>query len=178
MTYPRVFQAIRSEGVGPDSRANFRSGTLAALAGALGGAAVLLAALLFATALGAPRTATMPDSAAAAAAGEVGSPQLGKIAYEFVGRIDQDGPNFVSYGYLTHVDGLPESVLFADPVNHSETTARITYYATGTLTARSVISGVTELNALGATRFYFDASGGANFANTATFADGTAIGVA
>lgn len=152
------------------SRGIKHPGALAAAGGALGGGTVLLAALLFATAFSAPSAV-----GGLSAAGAVGTAPTGKIDYEFVGRIDQDGLNFVSYGYLTYADGLPNSVLFSDPINHSETTARITYYATATLTARSVISTVTELNALGATTFYFD-TGGADFNDPASFANGTAIG--
>jgi hypothetical protein len=168
MAIARVFRALTSERGG--SRVTRHGGALAAAGGALGGGAVLLAALLFVTAFGAQNTL-----GGLSAAGAVGTAPTGKNAYEFVGRIDQDGLNFVSYGYLTYVDGLPDSVLFSDPINHGETTARITYYATATLTARSVISAVTELNALGTTTFYFD-TGGANFADPASFANGTAIG--
>jgi hypothetical protein len=71
---------------------------------------------------------------------------------------------------------VPDSVLFSDPINHSEATARITYYATATLTARSVISTVTELNALGTTTFYFDTAA-ADFNDPASFANGSAIGL-
>lgn len=170
MAVARRFGALLS---GLASRRNVsHGGVLAAAGGAVGGGTVLLAALLFATALGAQH-----PGAALSAAGAVGAAPIGKIAYEFVGRIDQDALNFVSYGYLTHVDGLPDSVLFSDPVNHSETTARVTYYATATLTARSVISTVTELNALGTSTFYFDTAG-ADFADPASFANGTAIGSA
>src|SRR5262245_6495778 len=135
MAFARVFKALRARTAGTYGRVidpvinPRRTGTVAAVGGALGGGTVLLAGLRFATALSAPRTA--PEMAAVpgmSAAGEVGVTQVGKIAYEFVGRIDQDGFNFVSYGYLTYVDGLPGSVLFADPVNHNEATARITYY--------------------------------------------------
>lgn len=168
MAIVHVFRALMSNLGG--GRATRHGGALAAAGGAVGGSTVLLAALLFATAFGAP-----PAAGGLAAAGAVGTAPTGKIAYEFVGRIDQDGLNFISYGYLTYADGLPDSVLFSDPINHSETMARVTYYATATLTARSVISTVTELNALGTTTFYFD-TGGADFNDPASFANGTAIG--
>ena len=101
-------------------------------------------------------------------------PSAGKTAFEFVGRIDQDGANMVSYGYLTYADGLDGSVLFSG-ADHSESTARITFYTTGGLTARSVISGVFVLNAIGNTTFYFNSYPGANFSNPASFRSGQPI---
>jgi hypothetical protein len=110
---------------------------------------------------------------------EVGVAPTGWNALEFVGRIDQDGGYLTSYGYLTYVRGLSSSAVFTEPFTTTETTARFTYYATSTLTARAVISNVTELNVAGETTFYFHPYGAqADFGNPASFTSGTPVGSA
>ena len=49
------------------------------------------------------------QAASAAATTEVGSAMGGVNAVEYIGRIDQNGSNFVSYGYLTRISGLADS---------------------------------------------------------------------
>jgi hypothetical protein len=73
---------------------------------------------------------------------EVGSALAGQNAVEYVGRVDQNGGNFVSYGYLTHISGLTSTLLFSDILTTTEATARFTYYATATLTSHYVIANV------------------------------------
>jgi hypothetical protein len=101
----------------------------------------------------------------------------GVIASEFVGRVDQNGVNFVAYGYLTHLSGLTGTLLFSstNPQAYGESTARITYYATTTLTARSVISGVSGIDSLGQTTYYFNAVPAATFGNPNSFKSGVPI---
>jgi hypothetical protein len=109
---------------------------------------------------------------------EIGVPQSGWATMEYVGRIDQDGGNLVSYGYLTYVPGLGGSALFTSPAT-GELTARFTYFTTGTLTARSVISSVFTLNSVGATTFYYYPYGAnADFSNPHSFTAGQPIGSA
>ena len=97
------------------------------------------------------------QTAAAATATEVGSAVGGVNAVEFVGRVDQDGGNFVSYGYLTHIIGLADTQLFSGTfplVN--EANARFTFYTTATLTSHYVISSVFVIDAVGTTVYYFN----------------------
>jgi hypothetical protein len=115
------------------------------------------------------RTTGSPSAATAAV------PPAGNIAYEIVGRIDQDGASFASYGYVTYASGLSGDVLFSDPLLHSEATARITFYTTATLTARSVISGVFVLNSTALADFYFRSVPGATFSDPTSFKTGTLI---
>jgi hypothetical protein len=114
-----------------------------------------------------------------AAPAQAGTPIAGGIALEYVGRIDQTGTNFASYGYISYVNGLDGTVLFTDPANPSAATARMTYYGTGQLTARSIITSPTSsvfiLDTTGPITFHFNTNGGANFNNPASFQAGPVI---
>jgi hypothetical protein len=112
---------------------------------------------------------------AAPTATEIGLGTGGKIATENVGRVDQDGANFIGYGYMNYISGLASSQVFSDPINHTDTTAHFTYYATATLTARSVISGVFTLDTAGVLAIYYNPAPQATFKNPASFAAGTLI---
>jgi hypothetical protein len=107
---------------------------------------------------------------------EVGTSQ-GLIASEFVGRVDQNGTNFTAYGYLTHISGLTDTLLFSttNPSLANETNARITYYATATLTARSVISSVFVIDSVGVTTYHFNGVPNASFGNPSSFNSGVPI---
>jgi hypothetical protein len=108
---------------------------------------------------------------------EVGVPPGGQNALEFIGRADQDGVHFVSYGYLTRINGLAQSLLYSttNPLSTTEATARFTYYATSTLTSRNVISGVFVIDSAGMEVIYLKETPGAAFNNPASFASGTPI---
>ncbi len=114
------------------------------------------------------------QSAAAVGPVEVGSAIGGVNAVEFVGRIDQNGANFVSYGYLTHISGLTDTLLFSGTLA-TESNAFFTFHSTATLTSRSVISGVFVVDAVGTTIYYFNPAPGASFSNPASFASGVPI---
>src|SRR5687767_10758988 len=60
---------------------------------------------------------------AEAAPPQVGVGATGRNALEFIGRINQDGPNFTGFGYLTHVQDLNQAQLFTNPAAASEATA-------------------------------------------------------
>ena len=132
---------------------------------------VLAAPLLTAAAFYASRN---PSSAASPF--EVGSALAGQNAVEYVGRVDQDGANFISYGYLTHISSLTDTLLFSGTFPFvNEANARFTYYATATLTSRFVISGVFVIDSIGTTVYYYHPAGGAQFANPASFAMGQPV---
>ena len=44
-------------------------------------------------------------------------------AFEFLGRSNQEGPNVTHFGYLTHIFGLADELLFASPNMRTEATA-------------------------------------------------------
>ncbi len=127
--------------------------------------------------LGAALVPAMAPAPAAAqdAATEVGAPATGLIGFELVGRVDQDGANFTSYGYLMYIHGLADTVLYSDPLSRTEATARFTYYATSTITARSVISNLFVLDTLGPLTIYYNEAPSGTFGDPTSFARGVPI---
>ncbi len=116
---------------------------------------------------------------ASAAPPQVGMGLPAQNALEFVGRIDQNGPNFTGYGYFTFIRDLNSTQLFTNPALASESTARFTFYATAVMDARAVVSDVFVINSLGDMTFYFDPSPpGRSFGNPASFTSGTPIATA
>ncbi len=105
--------------------------------------------------------------------------EIGADAYNYVGRIDQDGVNFVGYGYLYDMQGLAPNELFSNPYNPSETTAYFTYYATATLSSRAVVTdpvrAIFALDSVGEITFYYQSYPSASFENPESFANGTPI---
>jgi hypothetical protein len=106
----------------------------------------------------------------------VGRPPIGQTALEFVGRVHQEGASFTQYGYLTHIAGIPDAMLFSDPNLRDEGHARFTYYAKTALTARSVLDTLFALTTAGDTRFFFQASPSRQPTDAAAFAKGVRIG--
>lgn len=113
-----------------------------------------------------------------AATPEVGIAPAAHNAYEFVGRIDQDGFNFTGYGYLTYIRGLDNSQLFTNPITPTEGTAHFTFFATATLTSRAIISNIFVIDSLGPMTFYYQSNPQADFNNPTSFASGTPIATA
>lgn len=104
----------------------------------------------------------------------VGSATAGQNAMEFVGTIAQDGASFTSYGYITHISGLDDSKLFSttNPLARNETTARFTYFATATLTSRSVVSTVFQTTSAENLAVYFNAAPHGDFSTPSSFSGG------
>ena len=116
------------------------------------------------------------NQSSAASSIEVGSALGGQNAVEYVGRVDQDGGNFTSYGYLTRIGGLTDTLLFSGTIPFvNETNARFTFYTTATLTSRYVISSVFVIDSIGTTVYYYNPSGGAHFGDPTSFAVGQPI---
>lgn len=105
----------------------------------------------------------------------VGIPRHGESALEFLGRSDQDGPTVTHYGYLTHLFGLADAALFSDPTTRTEATARFTFSATTTLTARHEVGNMIVTAAPGTLTIYFNDTPGSDFAHPGSFASGHAI---
>lgn len=101
--------------------------------------------------------------------------------YQFVGRIDQDGPEFTAYGYIYDTDGVAPADLFSDgdPINSSESTAHFTYYASASLTSRGVITDATRaifaLDSVGEIVYYYHETPSASFADPDSFTEGTPV---
>jgi hypothetical protein len=99
----------------------------------------------------------------------------GRTAIEVVGVAKQSGGHFDSVGYVTHIVGFPDAALFTDTAARDEAHARFTFSATSEVTGRSVLKTLFVLTFSGPTSFYYNAAGGGDFANPATFAQGKLI---
>jgi hypothetical protein len=105
----------------------------------------------------------------------IGVAPSGATAVEFRGRIAQTGSNgetFSSDGFLTRVKAAQLSALFAgSPTDVS--TALLTVHATGQLTARVLDESVHALDIVGDLAVYQRRTPGADFADPASFTDGS-----
>ena len=107
--------------------------------------------------------------------------EIAADSYQFVGRIDQNGPEFTAYGYVYNMDGVAPTDLFSDgdPINSSEATAHFTYYASADLTSRGVITDATRaifaLDSVGEIVFYYHETPSASFEDPGSFMQGTAV---
>jgi hypothetical protein len=116
---------------------------------------------------------SIPASAADRAV--VGVSQQGGNASEYIGVIQQNGPEFTAVGYLTHVHGVDPAALYTDPAVRTAATARFTFTSNATAVSNSTVGAVTQIGAVGKLNIYFNATGGADFANPDSFAVGTEI---
>jgi hypothetical protein len=97
--------------------------------------------------------------------------QLGPAA-EVIGEVAQDDDALTGYGYVTHLAGLADSALFAGAA--SEAGARLTFFATATVTARFAHGALVSSVGRGVVAFHLS-SGGADFANPQSFAAGPVV---
>jgi hypothetical protein len=114
----------------------------------------------------------------AVAQAQTGIGPEGATAFEYIGRIDQEGFTFRAYGYLTYIRGLDHDQLFtgSDPANASESDARFTMVADAILTSRSILTEVFNINSTGVITIYFTETPPARtFDDPASFAAGTPI---
>jgi hypothetical protein len=129
-------------------------------------ARVALAALL---------VALMPAAAATQAPTVLGMSRGGDSALEYIGIIQQTGPQFAAIGYLTHVKGLLPTQLFTGPV--SEATAKFTFSATAGITNHAQVGSTVSIGAPGQLSIYFNPAGGATFSDPTSFTQGTLVAV-
>jgi hypothetical protein len=99
----------------------------------------------------------------------------GQTAFEILGRSDQDGPHVTHYGYLTHIFGLTDELLFADANVRSEATARFTFLGVTTLDSRHQHENIITTSAPGELTLFLNQNPGADFNNPSSFAGGRAI---
>jgi hypothetical protein len=92
-----------------------------------------------------------------------------------VGRSEQDGNAVTHFGYLTRIQGLPDSLLFSHPSIRTQATARFTFSAATTLTARNELGNIIVTAAPGTLTIYFNETPSGDFANPGSFAAGTPI---
>jgi hypothetical protein len=95
---------------------------------------------------------------------------------EFVGRIDQEGPSFTGYGYLTHVDGTEDGALFdSPPLAASEKSARLTFRFKAQATSRGTLREVFAIHSRGTIEFFANDRPGADFDDPNSFARGRRV---
>jgi hypothetical protein len=128
---------------------------------------------------------------APAARPEIGVVRDGHTAIEFVGHAEQAGSSFDSYGYLTHIAGLDDAALFADPnpANRNEKTARFTFRASAQVAQNfAVFAGAAagppptapslfDVDSTGSETFYFGANGNSarSFTDPVSFTTGAVV---
>jgi hypothetical protein len=134
-----------------------------------------LTMMLYMTLLVALVTFCQGPLAAAQSSSVVGTAAKGVSAVEYIGVIQQNGPNFSTVGYLTYVNGLSPADLYTDPNAPGASTARFTFSGSAILESRANVGAVTQLGAVGPLSIYFNESGGANFDVPSSFASGTEI---
>ena len=136
----------------------------------LGGAGKVAAA---GVALSATGAVVAPELASANGSGGIAVSAKGTTAIEFLARIDQTGDSMIAYGYLTEVAGLSTGDLFTGAP--SDTTARLTAFATGTIGTRTVSGAVHNLDLSGTLTIYSLPNGGASFNTPSSFTSGTPV---
>ena len=85
--------------------------------------------------------------------------RTGETVAELIVTITQNGSNFAANGYVTAIAGLPEKLLFMDPVTRSQQTARFTFSLTAQLVSRNVITPVFVLHETGTATVSYSESG-------------------
>jgi hypothetical protein len=105
----------------------------------------------------------------------VGTAQQGENVLELIGRSEQAGNAVTHFGYLTRIRGLPDNLLFSHPSIRTQATARFTFFATTTLTARHVLDNIIATAAPGTLTIYFNETPSGDFGNPGSFAAGTPI---
>jgi hypothetical protein len=103
------------------------------------------------------------------------APDGQRTAFEFLARSDQDGPNVAHYGYLTHVFGLGDELLFADSNVRTEATARLTFLAATTLESRHEHGNIITTSAPGEMTLFFNQNPLGDFNQAESFAAGQPV---
>ena len=122
--------------------------------------------------------------APAAERGDADDERQGRTSLEFVGRAEQNCPGITIFGYVTHVRGLDDALLFAAPTAaaRNETTARISFFATTTIAQTFMVlplptqPSLFDSDSTGTLTFHFvETPSGRTFDTPSSFASGTAV---
>jgi plastocyanin len=111
----------------------------------------------------------------------VGDAINGSNALEYAGEIEVRGNDLTLFGYLTQIAGVETATLFTDddPANWNESTARFTFFGSGTETSRTGAGeSVAAISAEVSAQFFINTSGGGSFENPESFLSGTEIAAA
>lgn len=126
----------------------------------------------------------LPEAApAAAGARRVASGLTDRHSVGLMIAIQQVGPSLAGFGYLTRVRGLSAAQLFTSPpaISSGEPRAsdpgpaRFTFYSEAKIESLSQLAEAISSTGGGNVRIYYQARGGATFADPASFAKGLHI---
>jgi len=111
---------------------------------------------------------------------EIGSAPTAQNSLALVGTAEQDGVSLTLFGYVTHAAGLDDALLFGqgtDPFQErSEATARLTFFASATITSRAVHENLFTTLATGEVTFHFsEEPTGADFGEPRSFSEGEEV---
>jgi hypothetical protein len=95
--------------------------------------------------------------------------------FEFLGRSNPEGPNVTHFGYLTHIFGLADELLFAGLSVRTEATARFTFYGRTTLDSRYELGNLITTSAPGELTLFVNENPQGNFNNPDSFVRGNAF---
>jgi hypothetical protein len=105
----------------------------------------------------------------------IGTPPSGQNALEFIGTGVEGASGIMPVGYFTHIDGLPDDLLFSDPSTRTEATARFTFAGVPVAGSRTVLGTLASTSGTATFTFYFNATPGANFNDPSSFTKGQPI---
>lgn len=110
---------------------------------------------------------------------EIGTGSTGQTAIEFIGHINQSMFDLTSYGYITHLGGIPSELLFAPDTPamfRSEAEARFTFMASGTANGRSNYENIFAATTSATFNIYYNESpDNISFDDPESFARGARI---
>ena len=114
----------------------------------------------------------------------VGTAPTDRHGVGFIVQIDQVGPSFTAFGYLTRIRGLNSAELFTrppgkstnDPRTADPSAARYTVFCQAGIQSLSTVGEVISTIAAGRLRLFRQPGGGARFEDPGSFARGTEIG--
>ncbi len=107
-----------------------------------------------------------------AGAVEIANAPHERNSIEFQGRILQNVNRITSYGYLTHVSGLSDALVFASQTKRNETTARFTYVAHGRINNRFVNNNMIVTTSVDHFNVFYHRAPGSNWDAPSSFATG------
>src|ERR1051326_4638604 len=99
----------------------------------------------------------------------------GRTLFEFLGRSEQDAADLTHFGYLTHLAGVADDLLFADANVQTEATARFTFVAASTQDARHEHGNIITTSAPGELKLFLNSSPKGDFGDPGSFAGGHAV---
>jgi hypothetical protein len=97
-------------------------------------------------------------------------------AVELSGQIDQVGPKFTGYGFVTRLEGVePSAMTESGGSEISERDARVTFVFDAGLQSRAAVGDSFSIGSEGTLTFYLDDQPGADFNDSGSFAAGEQV---